>query len=178
MRAARPTVEEGLKDLYNELRWLLSAATQWDAWDKLVEGPPHIKEPCHHLKVYAMDSAMLHARSLFEFFTTKKPSKDRLCWRDFGLAKPLKSKRYKALVEPLNARLMHVKKNRAGRRQVKNEVVNLARDVVELWDKFSHHPALDALYKTLLDEHRTEAMAEAQKVAAQYGEYSYKSPFV
>jgi hypothetical protein len=52
--------------LRTEIRYLLSAATEWHA-QKILE----LKEPGYEVQVYAMDSAFVHARSLFEFFTEK-----------------------------------------------------------------------------------------------------------
>jgi len=77
---ADPLREAIEKDLFNELRWLLCAATEWDAYDRLIGEPPlvpKINEPCFHLKVYTMDSAFLHARSLYEFFTATESSINR-----------------------------------------------------------------------------------------------------
>lgn len=37
------TLSEAIEnDLFNELRWLLCAATEWDAYDRLIGEPPQI----------------------------------------------------------------------------------------------------------------------------------------
>lgn len=50
--------------LENELHWLLRAATEWYIQNNLKVGVDG-----EHTQVYAMDSAFMHARTLFEFFT-------------------------------------------------------------------------------------------------------------
>jgi hypothetical protein len=55
--------------LHNKIRWLLCAATEWRVQQTI---NPHDSILGQHVKMYAMDSAALHARALFEFFT--KPS--------------------------------------------------------------------------------------------------------
>jgi hypothetical protein len=49
--------------LFNELRWLLNAATEWSIQRHL-----NLQICGYDIQVYAMDSAVLHARALFEFF--------------------------------------------------------------------------------------------------------------
>jgi hypothetical protein len=174
------------KDLYNELRWLLCAATEWDAHDKLIGEPPQvpkIKEPCFHLKVYTMDSAFLHARSLYEFFTAteaavkRNAKKDlKLTWRDYGSKGPQKSQRYSKFIKPLHGRAMHIEKGRAGLDEVKKEVLNFASDILNLWNRFSRSSDL-VQYSGLLDQARKKAVGEANKVAEQYKRWGYKSPF-
>jgi hypothetical protein len=64
--------------LFNELRWLLNAATEWSIQKQLNLGI------CgYDIQVYAMDSAFLHARALFEFFVKTKNSKNHYSCRDF-----------------------------------------------------------------------------------------------
>lgn len=164
------------EDLFNELRWLLCSATEWDAYEKLVEGPSRTKEPCHHLKVYLMDSAFVHARSLYEFFTNPKPQSERLSWRDYGMRGPLISKRYNRFIRPLHGRVMHLNKNRTGYRQIKGEVLRLALDVLALWQEFSEKSEVQP-YRNLLDDRRKRAIKEATSVAEQYRRHGYKSPF-
>jgi hypothetical protein len=65
--ALRESIE---KDLLYELKYLLCAATEWEAQRVLVGELPQqakIPEPCAHIKVYSMDSAFVHARCLYEF---------------------------------------------------------------------------------------------------------------
>src|SRR5437660_6904924 len=56
--------EEYLKlHLFYELCWMLCAATEWSLQDQL-----KLQKGGYNVQVYAMDSAFLHARVLFEFF--------------------------------------------------------------------------------------------------------------
>jgi hypothetical protein len=167
------------RDLYNELRWLVCAATEWDAQDKLIGEPPQvpkIKEACFHLKVYTMDSALLHARSLYEFFTATKFRSGRLTWRDYSPQACQKSGRYDKFIKPLHGRVMHLDTNRAGYDEIKKEVVNFASDILDLWDGFSKKPGL-AQYSGILDQLRKKAIGEAKNVAEQHKDQGYQSPF-
>jgi len=175
------------KDLFNELRWLLCAASEWDAYDKLIGKPPQIPkiaEPCFHLKVYTMDSTFLHARSLYEFFTATEESitrnegrgSTRLTWRDYSLTARQTSGKYNQFMEPLHERVMHLEKDRSGYDEIKNEVVNFAIDILRLWNGFSEKPGLET-YASLLRHFRDEAIKEAVNVAEQYKEYGFESPF-
>jgi len=174
------------KDLFNELKWLLCAATEWEAYDKLIGEPPQIpkiKEPCFHLKVYTMDSAFLHARSLYEFFTATEESilrnkgkGLRLTWRDYSLTARQTSTKYAQFMQPLHGRVMHLDQNRSGYNEMKKEVVNFASDILDLWDGFSKSPDLKS-YAGLLDKFHDQAIDEATSVAEQYQKYGFKCPF-
>jgi hypothetical protein len=179
------TLAKAIKeDLFNELRWLLCAATEWAAYDTLIEKPPipKIAEPCFHLKVYTINSALLHARSLYEFFTatehsmTRNPT--RLTWRNYGLPARQASDKYNQFMEPLHGRVMHLDKNRAGYDEIKSEVVNLAKDILRLWNAFSTHQDIDPDYAELLDKSRKQAIEEARSVAKQYAQHDeFTFPF-
>jgi len=52
--------------LYSELLWLLTAATEWSVQEQL-----KLQKAGYNIQVYAMDSAFLHARVLFEFFVQR-----------------------------------------------------------------------------------------------------------
>lgn len=176
------------KDLFNELKWLLCAATEWDAHDRLIGKPPQIpkiQEPCPHLKVYTMDSAFLHARSLYEFFTApngskprnkKRKGRNRLTWYDYSHAARQISKKYNQFMEPLHGRVMHLDKDRAANAEINSEVVKFATDILCLWNGFSSNPALRP-YAELLDKFRDQAIREAESVAERYKEHGFKSPF-
>jgi len=186
--ALREAIE---KDLFNELRWLLCAATQWDAYDRLIGEPPQvpkIKEPRYHLKVYTVDSAFLHARSLCEFFTATENSilrneangVTRLTWRDYSRTARQTSSKYNQFMKPLHGRVMHLDKDRSGYGGIKNEVVKIAKDVLELWKGFSANLSADSSlkpYADLLDKFRDDAIGEATRVAEQYKEHGFQSPF-
>lgn len=55
------------RHLYHELQCLLCAATEWRVQQTI---NPNDSIPGQHIKMYAMDSAALHARALFEFLTS------------------------------------------------------------------------------------------------------------
>ena len=181
-----PLSEAIEKDLFNELRWLLCAATEWDAYNRLIgQSPqvPKIKEPCFHLNVYAMDSAFLHARSLYEFFTATEESIKRnakkgvrrLTWRDYSRTARQTSEKYNRFSKPLHGRVMHLDQDRAGYDEIKNETVNFAADILSLWNRFSEK--VKEPYTSLLDKFQDEAIREAASVAAQYKAFGFECSF-
>jgi hypothetical protein len=169
-------------DLLYELKYLLCAATEWEAQRVLVGKPPKMEEPCHHLMVYSMDSAFAHARGLYEFFTTpektvlrnEEKNFNRLTWHDYSPNAIQRSNPYDAFRVPLHGRVMHVCKDRSGYDEIKNEVVTLAADILDVWDRFSKHPDLKD-YAALLHATRKRAIKEAENVANQYA--GFKCPF-
>jgi hypothetical protein len=179
--ALRESIE---KDLLYELEYLLCAATEWEAQRVLVGEPPAMEEPCHHLKVYSMDSAFAHARGLYEFFTTPEKTVlrneernfNRLTWRDYSPNAVQQSNTYDRFRVPLHGRVMHVCKDRSGYGEIKTEVVTLAADILDVWGRFSKHPDLKD-YAALLDEARKQAVKEAEQVAKQYSAHGFKCPF-
>lgn len=87
-------------DLYNELRWLLNAATQWYG-HKLLPKEEQDTFPPNFL-VHVMNSAFVHSRSLYEFFTLlERDAKsatairyNKATWYTFDVAEPLHSNIY------------------------------------------------------------------------------------
>jgi hypothetical protein len=67
-------------------------------------------------------------------------------------------------------------KHRAPHREIKNEVVDFATDILDVWGRFSKHPDLKD-YAALLDETRKQAIKEAENVANQYADHDFKCPF-
>ena len=122
-----------------------------------------------------MDSAFLHARSLYEFFTTtekaiernKQNHRRRLTWRDYSSHGRQDSQKYGKFMKPLHGRVMHVEEERTGLDEIKREVANFATDILKLWDSFSRKPDL-VPYAGLLAQFREKAICEANKVARQY----------
>src|SRR6188472_2258493 len=99
------------KHLYNDLRWLLCAATEWHVQQTI---NPKDNIAGQHIKVYAMDSAALHARALFEFFTGEGSNKGRLK-SIFGI-EPITSKRYPGdWIRPINTHMMHAQDRTVGK---------------------------------------------------------------
>jgi len=75
---------------------------------------------------------------------------------------------------------MHLDKDRSGYDEIKNEVVKIAKDVLELWKGFSTRLSADSSlkpYADLMDKFRDEAIGEAARVAEQYREHGFQSPF-
>ena len=75
---------------------------------------------------------------------------------------------------------MHLDKDRSGYGGIKNEVVKIAKDVLELWKGFSANLSADSSlkpYADLLDKFRDDAIGEATRVAEQYKEHGFQSPF-
>jgi hypothetical protein len=87
--------------LFNELRWLLSAATEWSIQDQL-----KLDKIGYNVQVYAMDSACVHARALFEFFLGKTTNNHygSDAYLNVRLISDSYSKNWKG---PLHAFLMH-----------------------------------------------------------------------
>jgi hypothetical protein len=173
-----------IEDLYNELRWLLCAAAEWDAEQRRASSSP---QPCFHIGVYAMDSALLHARSLYEFFTSteesitrsgknKKKKMRRLTWQDFGRGCRQDSATFDKFQSALHGRVMHLEWDRTGYEEVKKEVVTLALDLLRLWDAFCGKPEV-ASYAALLKTKRDDAVDEARRVGEQYAGRGYQFPF-
>lgn len=173
-------------DLYDHLRWLLCAATEWAAYKKLVERDktkPDDEFPMH-LQVYTMNTVFLHARSLYEFFTATEKAievneqkrRNRLTWRDYGEEARQTSKTYCELMDSLHGRVMHVAKDRAAHKEIKNAVVHLAADILSLWKCFATKPGVE-MYAAVLDHARQNAIGEAAKVAEQYKKHGFEACF-
>lgn len=159
--------------LFNDLRWLLSAATEWSIQDQLKLGVDG-----YHVQLYAMDSAFLHARALFEFFT-KETSDNHYGSEEFlGRGTVLKSDSYKnQWANPLHKFLMHAQdrscparlKTSGGEKDLNRMPVDFACEILRLWEEFEEElgktsdPAARKLQK-LAREKRKEAIENAQHV--------------
>ena len=133
--------EEYIKlHLFYELRWLLAAATEWSIQNQLKLGIGG-----YEVQVYAMDSAFLHARTLFEFFT-KETGKNYYGADAFlGPGAVLASSSYTSgWVAPLHSHAMHaqcrsssVPLNSFGVAKDLNQMpVDFAREILRLWKEF------------------------------------------
>ena len=148
--------------LYNDLRWLLCAATEWHV-QQSVNPTDNIKG--QHIKLYAMDSAALHARALLEFFTNHGSNSGRL-QSLYGI-QSITSQRYPGdWVRPLNTHLMHAQDRSVGqqltgadgrtKRDLNRMPVDFGHEVVNLWRQFIRQlkrqsNPLEALAQTTLD---------------------------
>ena len=128
-----------------------------------------------------MDSAFLHTRSLYEFFTgdptgDEGAGRQPASWKLFGATRQ-RSPLYETWRETLHARLFHIRTNRPQPTSAKTganlpqhipaEVLNFAHDVLRLWDAFTNDAAL-ADYRSLLNGRRDEAVNEARKIAERH----------
>ncbi len=127
--------------LFNELRWLLGAAQEWSIQEQLSLGIVG-----YDVIVYAMDSAFLHARSLFEFFVCG-PTKNHYSCKQF-VGDVLKSEKYKNWNEPLHANLMHARDRskteqlegfRGEMKPLNKMPVDFAEEILGLWEKFEEN---------------------------------------
>ena len=150
--------------LYHELRCLLGSATVWQVFKD---------EDAGFDVVIAADSAFLHARELFVFFTATGKT-------DVGVDDLVPSKRYPCALfdmwrEPLNRHLFHVSKGRLAPNNVhngvhlKDQVEVFAREILKLWIGFETDPDASA-YKTALSTARTHAIDDAKNDARDRGQ--------
>jgi hypothetical protein len=160
---SQPNATESLEvHLYNDLRWLLCAATEWHVQQTI---NPDDNITGQHIKVYAMDSAALHARALLEFFTNHGSNRGGL-QSLYGI-QSIASQRYPGdWVRPLNTHLMHAQDRIVGQqltgfdgitmKDLNRMPVDFGREVVNLWRQFIRHLTsrtnpLEALAQTTLD---------------------------
>jgi hypothetical protein len=160
--------------LGNEIRYLLTAATEWHAQSVM-----ELKEPGHEVQVYAMDSTFVHARSLFEFFTEK--TTDFHYGFDIYALDRLRSLLYeKHWKAPLHSHLMHTQDRTATAKLPSFEKdsppkdlnampVDFGQEAVRLWREFTeslvqqHNPELGAL-GPILDYVLAKAIDAARNV--------------
>lgn len=97
-----------------------------------------------HFVVYALDSALLHARSLFEFFTHTDPArkKNLVTWKDFNLEKAISSELYKEWIKPLHHHVMHLENrldvtNEINGVHLKDMVTKFSAEIINIWRIFS-----------------------------------------
>lgn len=116
--------------VYNELRWLAVAGTTWQACR--IGGSRALKAGAPpHLRVMALDSALVHGRSLFQFFCTEGgvDGKARL---NCGVASPLASALYVEIKDELNTYLMHLGSGRSTGHARSPDRPHLKERVVEI----------------------------------------------
>ena len=164
------------QDLYNELRWMLVAATEWHICDQTVTNTGPLPNLPNHFQVLAMDSACVHIRSLYDFLIVNKTERADTAYasRDFNVTlapTPL----YKDYIDSINKRLMHIDTNRpAPRRQngkqvktdLNRKVLDLAQDVLSLWDDFLREVPQ---FSKQLTKARTDAIDDAKRAADALG---------
>lgn len=148
------------EELYHELRCLLGAATVWSGF---------MEDKAGFNIVVAMDSAFVHARCLFEFFTGISSHDVRIT--DFGPKQQYQSAIYDDWKEPLNRHVMHISKGRLKGNEtnikdnmhLKDKVIEFAEDILRLWEKFEKDPSHQ--FTSTLIEARRDAIKDAEKDA-------------
>jgi len=134
------------KHLSNELDWLLRAASEWHVQVQLNLGVNG-----YQVQNYTVDSACLHARSLFEFFCHpyKRDETGNHYSCDQYIGHVLESKLYRdSWSDPLHAYLMHTQDRSTPRRiigfgdppverdNLNKMPVDFAFEVLKLWQRF------------------------------------------
>lgn len=148
-------------ELYHELRCLLGSATVWQIFKSTGAG---------YDVVVAEDSAFMHARTLFEFFTSKGKNSNILRITEFGLRK-FKSNVYAKWKVPLNRHVLHLNEKRLKPNNLKNgehlseQVEVFAKEILKLWEQFENDPAA-ASYRQILKSVRERAIADAKNDSA------------
>lgn len=141
-RMSPTQLEEFLVDhLAYELRWLLRAASEWHAQSHM-----NLREPGYQVQIYAMDSTVLHARTLFEFFT-KPTSSVYYGYTEYGI-REISSISYRSWSGPIHIFMMHAQDrfNPLQRpiisfdgtcsKQLNEMPVDFAREIVRMWREF------------------------------------------
>jgi hypothetical protein len=160
------------RHLFNELRWLLGAATEWSVQDQL-----KLEIVGYDVQVYAMDSAFAHARSLFEFFVKETNNNHYGCNEFLGGNTVLTSRDYQNWARPLHRFFMHAQDRSRPTPLMSSGVakdlnrmpVDFAREILRLWEEFekmiakSGDPRDRVLYE-LAREKRKEAIENARCV--------------
>jgi hypothetical protein len=163
--------------LGDELHFLLHAAAEWNAWE-------HLSPFNRPIKVYAMDSVYVHARALYEFFTmsinaisnNEEAGKKPATWASFGLVGPFKkSGVYKKQYDNLHRFVLHLRRDRSDPKNTTNrQVMPITFDILEYWQRFPNHPAMDAHRGELI----TVINQEIENVSTQYKGQFVTNPFL
>lgn len=164
--------------LSKDLDWLLRAATEWRVQVELNLGISG-----YQVQNYAVDSACLHARTLFEFFCLPNRSEgDNHYGCNQYIGRVLESRLYtENWSDPLHAYLMHAQDRSTPRRLISfgdptierdnlNKMpVDFALEILRLWQKFEHElgnssdPEIKKLQAIARDK-RKEAIDHARPV--------------
>jgi hypothetical protein len=157
--------------LFNELRWMLGAATEWSIQEQL-----KLEKVGYDVQVYAMDSAFLHARTLFEFFV--QPTNRNHYGANDYLGTVLMSDSYtNDWSDPLHNSLVHAQdrskpvplESSGVKKDLNKMPVDSAHEILKLWKEFegmlakSSVPQIQELAR-LAREKRKEAIDGAECV--------------
>jgi hypothetical protein len=157
------------KDLYNELRWLFLGAITWQA-------AKVGNERCPNQSVLGLDTVLLHARALYDFYFNKTRDGARSCHFASGwCAQSLLYSKYMANGCPANKRAFHLvyyRSNHAGGQghegpdHLNQQVLEFAKDLKRLSREFVN--AVDTQFRDSAQLALEEAASEAQKIADEY----------
>lgn len=149
------------QELYHELRCLLGSATVWQVFKNQGAG---------YDVVVAEDSAFMHARTLFEFFTSDGKNKNNIRIAELG-ARKYRSNVYSKWKSALNRHVMHLNYKRLEPSNLKNgihlkdQVEVFAHEILKLWKQFENDPATQPFHQALAKA-RQRAIADAKNDAA------------
>jgi hypothetical protein len=159
--------------LFNDFRWMFCAATEWWIQEEFKRGVIKDGIEIGHHDVYTMDSAFLHARALFEFFTKRR--NDYHCSCEEFIAKELQCKRYANWADPLHKHVMHFQTRddpkqlggfSDGMKALNKMPVDFALEVRKLWKEFEKELSKtgnvgDKELRALARERRQKVITEA-----------------
>lgn len=148
-----------VEHLVKELQWLLRAATEWHVQETL-----NLGKVGYEVHVFAMDSAFLHARTLFEFLTRCTSNNYYGC-NAFGIAPQVSDLYDGEWCNQLHAALMHAQ-DRSQKvplesfdltttKPLHKMPVDFAKEVVRLWRDFA----------MALGRHSRSTIEQLEKVA-------------
>jgi hypothetical protein len=168
------------RDLYNELRWLLCAATEWHMQSTMNEYLDAIGQgtSAYHMQVYTLDSVALHVRSLFEFLTKTATINHFGTNNYLGSTNVVNSDIYRDDWEgPLHGYLMHSQPRPGRRRKLRSRTgarkklplnrmpVEFAEEIIVVWQEFANELRVrgDSLAR-IVDGVLTKAINDARCV--------------
>jgi len=150
------------EELYHELRCLLGATTVWKIFSNTEKGFD---------VVVALDSVLIHARVLFEFFDSRGERNSTLRVDEFGAA-DYASQIYNHWKTSINNHLMHLDSRRLKPNNLKKKKGHLneqpevfAKEVLRLWLRFESDPNTADFHKALKDA-RLQAILDAKNDAS------------
>ncbi len=160
------------EDLYNALRWLFEGAIAWEAARRRPESAGR------HQGLLGMYASLMEARALYEFFYGQGHGDDARACHFASAWNPGETdhyQRYMAGGKPANKRVFHLVYNRAvhaggsgedGPDHLKNQVLELARDLRRLTEEFANNA--DPTFRDGVSNALREALQEAKLAADSY----------
>ncbi len=119
----------------------------------------------------SMDSAFVHARCLYRFFTQRQSGHD-ISITEFGIP-AYQSSLFDIWEKPLNRHVLHISKGRLNptntdsTTHLNEHVLDFANDIYKLWIKFETNP-LAANFSTELLNSRTKAVQDTVNDAVRH----------